>query len=206
MDGDQAPQHPIDLRGHRVCNSPFENIANTQGEPRKEILIDYLAADPVIIRNTLANTRSESESSGEKSPEDDQVLLPKVEVLSLIERLSSDVIGVSIEVNQIQHGVETATGIANIAIQVKTPATTPQGSLNELIKELPSPKGSSKNLKGLKTEVCNDPQGITTTHSEVEIARTGSPVKKSKNWFCCTRKTRSTSPTYIPNDILNYNG
>jgi len=171
------------------------DIALPNRVPRREILIDYLATNPIVYRNTPETPSSGSEE--EKSVTVTPSTSPQVEVLSFIERVNSDTVGISIEVNQLPIGAGPLEEIAKIAIQVKTPPVTPPGSLDKLVKD--SLKyGASREVLG---EVCSDPRGIDTRENKglPDKVRKGNPQKK-RHWFCCGNKDIDTSPTYIPAD------
>ena len=171
------------------------DIVHPSRVPRREILIDYLATNPIVYRNTPETLSSGSEEG--KSVTVTPSTSPQVEVLSFIERVNSDTVGISIEVNQLSTGVGPLEEIAKIAIQVKTPPVTPPGSLDKLVKD--SLKyGASREVLG---EVCSDPQGRDTRENEElpDRIRRGSSQKK-RHWFCCGSRNVDTSPTYIPAD------
>lgn len=165
--------------------------------PRREILIDYLAISPVVY-----NTGPESSNSGTDGEESKTITPstpPQVEVLSFIERVDNSTVGITINVNQLPYGAGPVEELAKIAIQVKTPPISPQGSTTKLIKD--SIKyGASREVLD---EVNRNPNG---EYTEVDPPRPvkGKPRRHNRwvCWSCYKSEEKDKSETYTPAENL----
>ena len=167
------------------------------GSPHREILIDYLAINPVVY-----NTGRESSGSGTDGEESKTITPstpPQVEVLSFIERVDNSTVGITINVNQLPYGTGPVEELAKIAIQVKTPPISPQGSTTKLIKD--SIKyGASREVLD---EVNRNPNGDSTEVNPPQLAK-GKPRRPSRwvCWSCHKSEEKDTSETYTPAENL----